>query len=342
VSRQPVRDKVEHVETTRQLPPEKLAVGSTLTLAACARIRTWCVSARGKKNTTTERAMAQGNSAGVRVIVVANEKGGSGKSTVGVHVAVALMKAGNSVASIDLDSRQRSFTHYIDNRLAWARKRGLDLLTPSHVCFDEDAEFSTTENLEAAQQEFAETLERLGENHRYIVVDTAGHNQPLMQHAHAMADTLITPLNDSFVDLDVLGSVDPESLAVAGISHYATTVDSAREQRRIEGKPDTDWIVLRNRLSMLASRNKASVGAALQDLSERLGFRYIDGLAERVVFREFYPRGVTALDELNEATLGSRPTMSHLSAQLEVQNLLRALLSPDLVAAATRRDAHAA
>ena len=132
------------------------------------------------------------------------------------------------------------------------------------------------------------------------------------------------------------------SLAVAGISHYAATVGSAREQRRLAGKPDIDWIVLRNRLSMLASRNKASVGAALQDLSERLGFRYIDGLAERVVFREFYPRGVTALDELNEATLGSRPTMSHLSAQLEVQNLLRALLSPDLVAAATRRDAHAA
>lgn len=276
---------------------------------------------------TTERAMTQENFAGVRVIVVANEKGGSGKSTVAVHIAVALMKAGNTVASIDLDSRQRSFTHYIDNRLTWARKRGVELLTPTHVCFDEDAEFATPDNLQAAEEELAATLQRLAEAHRYIVIDTAGHNQPLAQYAHANADTLITPLNDSFVDLDVLGTIDPETLAVAGLSHYARSVESARQRRRQEGKPEMDWIVLRNRLSMLSSRNKAAVDAALQDLSQRLGFRYIEALAERVVFREFYPRGVTALDELNEATLGSRPTMSHLSAQLEVQNLLRALLN---------------
>jgi chromosome partitioning protein len=271
--------------------------------------------------------MTQENSAGVRVIVVANEKGGSGKSTVAFHIAVALLKAGNTVASIDLDSRQRSFTHYVDNRLAWARKRGVELLTPDHVCFDEDSEFSAAENLAAAEEELAATLQRVAEGHRYIVIDTAGHNQPLTQYVHANADTLITPLNDSFVDLDVLGSVDAETLAVAGISHYARTVDCARERRRVDGKPDTDWIVARNRLSMTSSRNKAAVGAALEELSQKLNFRYVEGLAERVVFREFYPRGVTALDELNEATLGSRPTMSHLSAQLEVQSLLRALLN---------------
>jgi chromosome partitioning protein len=252
------------------------------------------------------------------------------------------MKAGNSVASIDLDSRQRSFTHYIDNRLTWARKRGLELLTPTHVCFDEDAEFSTAEHLQAAQDELAKTIDRLAENHRYIVIDTAGHNQLLSQYVHARADTLLTPLNDSFVDLDVLGSVDPDSLAIAGISHYAMTVDNARKQRQLDGKPETDWIVLRNRLSMLTSRNKAAVGAALRDLSQQLGFRYIEGLAERVVFREFYPRGVTALDELNEATLGSRPTMSHLSAQLEVQSLLRALLNPAVSEAEPVGEAHAA
>jgi chromosome partitioning protein len=305
----------------------KLAARKAFVLAADSRISQ--VTDRGleAKRIVTEHAMTQDNSAGVRVIVVANEKGGSGKSTVAVHVAVALMKAGNTVASIDLDSRQRSFTHYIDNRLTWSRKRNVELLTPTHVCFDEDAEFSTSENLQAAEEELAATLQRLSEDHRYIVIDTAGHNQPLAQYVHASADTLITPLNDSFVDLDVLGAVDPETLAVAGISHYARSVESARQRRRQEGKPDTDWIVLRNRLSMVSSRNKAAVDAALQDLSQRLRFRYTAALAERVVFREFYPRGVTALDELNEATLGSRPTMSHLSAQLEVQNLLRALLN---------------
>ena len=43
-----------------------------------------------------------------RVIVVANEKGGSGKSTIAMHVAIALMKRGHRVATIDLDLRQRS------------------------------------------------------------------------------------------------------------------------------------------------------------------------------------------------------------------------------------------
>lgn len=278
----------------------------------------------------------------VRVIVVANEKGGSGKSTVAVHLAVALMKAGNSVASVDLDSRQRSFTHYIDNRLTWARKKNIELLTPTHVCFDEDGEFLAAERLAAAQEEFTRTLEKLGENHRYIVIDTAGHNQLLAHHAHASADTLVTPLNDSFVDLSVLGSVDPDTLAVSEISHYAATVSGAREERRRQGKPDTDWIVLRNRLSHLNTRNKASVGAALDDLSRRLGFRCVEGLAERLVFRELYPRGVTALDELNEATIGSRATMSHVSAQLEVQKLVRALLNIDGPVAETLGEAHAA
>src|SRR5579884_3170719 len=77
---------------------------------------------------------------GVRVIVVANEKGGSGKSTVAIHLAVALMRSGQTVATIDLDASQRSFTHYVDNRLAWARQRGIALPTPTHVCFDDESE----------------------------------------------------------------------------------------------------------------------------------------------------------------------------------------------------------
>ncbi len=141
-----------------------------------------------------------------------------------------------------------------------------------------------------------------------------------------MADTLITPLNDSFVDLDVLGNVDPESFGVTGISHYARTVEDARRERQSAGKPDMDWIVLRNRLSTLTSRNKRFVGDALNDLSQKLGFRCIEGLAERVIFREFYPRGVTAVDDIDEVTLGTRPTMSHVTAQIEVQNLIAALL----------------
>ena len=54
---------------------------------------------------------------------------------------------------------------------------------------------------------------------------------------------------------------------------------------------------------MLGSRNKQLVADSLKDLSFRLGFRSIDGFAERVVYREFFPRGLTALDDLDETTL---------------------------------------
>jgi chromosome partitioning protein len=258
----------------------------------------------------------------VRVIVVGNEKGGSGKSTVAMHVAVALMKAGHRVATIDLDARQRSFTGYIENRRAWAQHVGRALELPDHICPDEMAEAPTTEDRAAGSKALNETVERLAQDHDYIVIDTPGHDSHLTRLAHSLADTLLTPLNDSFVDFDVLGSVDPVTFGVTGTSHYAKLVEEARVQRQLLEQAATDWIVLRNRLSMLGSRNKRLVGEGLEELSRRLDFRCVDGLAERVIFREFYPRGLTAVDDLDEITLGARPTMSHVTARLEIENLL--------------------
>jgi chromosome partitioning protein len=259
-----------------------------------------------------------------RVIIVGNEKGGSGKSTVAMHIAIALMKSGQSVATIDLDSRQRSFTHYIENRRAWAQHVGRDLEIPEHLCLD-----ATNDD---NGQALTDAVGALAQSHSFIVIDTPGHDSHLMRRAHAMADTLITPLNDSFVDLDVLGTIDPETLGVTGTSHYAEMVDEARRQRQLLDHVTADWIVLRNRLSTLGSRNKRLVGEGLQELSRRLNFRCIEGLAERVIFREFYPRGLTAVDDLDEITLGTRPTMSHVTARLEIENLLSAMGLSDAMA----------
>jgi chromosome partitioning protein len=254
-----------------------------------------------------------------RVIAVGNEKGGSGKSTVAIHVAVALMKAGHRVATIDLDSRQRSFTRYMENRRAWAAHTGRPLAIPDHVCIDEPAAEAD------AGTAFLDAVDELAQGHDFIVIDTPGTKSRFAHLVHAMADKLITPLNDSFIDFDVLGIIEPETFRVTDTSHYARMIEEARRQRSFLHPTTFDWIVLRNRLSMLTSRNKRLVGAALQELASRLNFRCIDGLSERVIFREFYPRGLTALDEVNEATLGTRPTLSHLTARREVQALLAVL-----------------
>jgi len=203
------------------------------------------------------------SSPSTRVICVGNEKGGSGKSTVAIHIAIALLRMGQSVATIDLDGRQRSFTHYVDNRIAWARQRGRDLPAPTHVCLDDEPEFSGAQDEAAGIAAFNRTLATLAADYSYVVIDSPGHQHYLAQAAHAAADILVTPLNDSFVDLDVIASVDPETFAIAGSNHYAQVVEEARAEREAAGKPPTDWVVLRNRLGATNSRNRRVIDQAL-------------------------------------------------------------------------------
>ena len=262
------------------------------------------------------------------VVVLGNEKGGSGKSTTAMHVAVALMNVGQRVATIDLDSRQKSFTHYVENRRAWAKHAGLDLKVPVHFCVARGSALRLDENEAIEFSGFAEAVTAVEKSHEFVVVDTPGTDSYLTRLAHSMADTLITPLNDSFVDFDVLGTVDGANYEVTGESHYAEMVRNARRQRRLIDGTRMDWIVVRNRLSMLGSRNKRLVGEGLGVLGTRLGFRAIDGLAERVIYREFFPRGLTALDNLDEATLGTRPNLSHVTARSEVMGVIEALKLP--------------
>jgi chromosome partitioning protein len=260
-----------------------------------------------------------------RVIVVGNEKGGSGKSTVAMHAAIALAKAGQSVATIDLDTRQRSLTRYIENRRIWARQLDRRLEIPEHFSFG-TVNYPTASEEAAGCRALKETVEMAARRYGFVVIDTPGHDSYLSRCAHSLADILVTPLNDSFVDLDVLGTVDPGTLQITSISHYAHMVEQARGQRRTRDHGRIDWIVLRNRLSTLSSRNKRLVGEGLQDLSRRLNFRHVDGLAERMIFRELYPRGLTAVDDLDQAMLQARPTMSHVTARLEMLKLLEEMV----------------
>jgi len=262
------------------------------------------------------------------VIVLGNEKGGSGKSTTAMHIAVALLKAGQRVATIDLDSRQQTLTHYVENRRAWARRARLDLELPAHfhVARGEGARVDENESMEFSG--FAEAITAAEHRHDFVVIDTPAADSYLMRLAHSMADTLVTPLNDSFVDFDVLGTVDPATFAVTGESHYAEMVRHARRQRRGVDGSLTDWVVVRNRHALLGSRNKRAVADSLKELGLRLGFRAIDGFAERAVYRELFPRGLSALDNLDQATLGTRPKTAHVTARDEVRALLDCLKLP--------------
>jgi chromosome partitioning protein len=262
------------------------------------------------------------------VIVVGNEKGGTGKSTLAMHLSVALMNFGQRVATIDLDSRQKTFTHYVENRRGWAKRCGGRLKVPTHFCVSSGSTRKLDENEAIEFTRFADALASVDRAYDFLVIDTPGTDNHLTRLAHSMADTLVTPINDSYVDFDVLGRVDPATFTVTGESHYARMVREARLQRRLVDGARMDWVVMRNRLSLIDSGNKERISRGLVEMATRIGFRIAEGLAERVVYREFFPRGLTALDDLDDKTLGITPSASHLAARQEVSGLMEMIKLP--------------
>lgn len=251
------------------------------------------------------------------IIVVGNEKGGSGKSTTSMHVATALSRMGHRVGALDLDVRQRSFGRYLENRMAFLKREDRELPTPILGELGEGSDPLTP------------ALTALEENCDFILLDCPGSHTKLSQMAHTLADTLITPLNDSFIDFDLLARMSPEG-KVLGPSIYAEMVWSARQMRGEAGAGPIDWIVLRNRLGTQAMHNKRKVGGALQTLSKRIGFRVCAGFSERVIFRELFPRGLTLLDLKDIGT--EQLSMSNIAARQELRELITELRLPGVTA----------
>ncbi|MEL6235788.1 MAG: division plane positioning ATPase MipZ [Pseudomonadota bacterium] len=262
------------------------------------------------------------------IIVMGNEKGGSGKSTTAMHVFTALTKAGKRVGAIDLDMRQRSFFRYLENRSEFNARKGLDLVMPHQIRL----ETSDLDSVEAAQRDeegrFADALAEMDRMSDFLIIDCPGAHTRYAQMAHAAADTLITPMNDSLIDFDLLARLDPGTGKVLGPSIYAEMVWKSRQLRARAGLKPVDWVVMRNRVAMLEARNKRRVGSALTNLAKRIGFRVVPGFSERVVFRELFLSGLTLLDLRDAGEAGL--SMSRVAARQEVRDLMRGLELPDV------------
>jgi chromosome partitioning protein len=245
-------------------------------------------------------------------IVFANEKGGTGKSTTAVHSAVALAAAGRKVGALDLDTRQRTLGRYLDNRRATIKRLGVDLPMPVYETFDPD------------KGELDAMIDRVSQDVDVVVVDTPGRDDPYARAAMIRADTLVTPINDSFVDLDLIGQVDAETYRVRRPSFYAELVWNSRTQRAKAHGASVDWVVLRNRMQHIEARNMRRVGEALGELSRRVGFRVIPGLGERVIYRELFPKGLTLLDLQQIGEVG----IAHIAARQELREMISGFALP--------------
>ena len=249
------------------------------------------------------------------VIVFANEKGGTGKSTTAVHVAIALAAKGARVSCLDLDHRQRTVGRYLDNRAQTIRSKGLELPMPRHATHDGESE-----------DFFEATWRDLEQDCDYLVVDTPGRDDYFARTAATLSNTLVTPMNDSFVDFDLIGQVDPDTYQVTRPSFYSELIWDARKQRARADGTTIDWVVLRNRLQHIEARNMRRVSDALAQLSKRVGFRIIPGLGERVIYREMFPQGLTMIDAKAIGSMG----IGHVAARQELREMMAALQLPDI------------
>ncbi|MEX0285804.1 MAG: division plane positioning ATPase MipZ [Paracoccaceae bacterium] len=260
------------------------------------------------------------------IIVVGNEKGGAGKSTVSMHVATALARLGFKVNALDLDLRQRSLCRYAENRRAFLENEGLELLGPN--CHDLPE--ADKDNLKPGENVYdhrlsmaVTTLER---DCDFILIDCPGSHTRLSQVAHSLADTLITPLNDSYVDFDLLARTDASGEKILGPSLYSEMVWNARQLRAQAGLKPMDWVVVRNRVGTQRMVNKEKMQRVVRILSERIGFRVAPGFSERVVFRELFPRGLTLLD-LKDVGV-KQLNISNVAARQELRDMMKALDLP--------------
>ncbi len=261
------------------------------------------------------------------IIVVGNEKGGAGKTTTSMHLLVSLMKLGFNVGSIDVDSRQLSLSRYLENRRLTVLRTDTALDFPDHKIIKKSPFNNMDESNEDEQFRFIEALNKTSVNNDFVVVDTPGSDCFLSRLAHSFADTIITPINDSFLDLDVLAKIEHGKLDVERPGIYSQMVWEQKLARAKRDKGEEDWIILRNRLSFLDAKNKRNIAEVLNKLSKRIGCRVVPGFGERVIFRELFLKGMTLLDVMDvKDTI--MMNMSHIAARQELRSFMRALNIP--------------
>lgn len=260
------------------------------------------------------------------IIVVGNEKGGAGKSTVSMHVATALARLGYRVGALDLDLRQRTFARYTENRTSYLQSEGLSLASPVVQDLPEVAPEDLEPGENAYDHRLSAAVSALEPGSDFILIDCPGSHTRLSQVAHSLADTLITPLNDSFVDFDLLARIDSSGDKILGPSVYSEMVWNARQLRAQAGLSAIDWVVVRNRMGAQRMVNKEKMERAVRNLSKRIGFRVAPGFSERVIFRELFPRGLTLLD-LKDVGV-KQLNISNVAARQELRDLMKALNLP--------------
>ena len=259
----------------------------------------------------------------VKLIVFGNEKGGTGKSTSAILVMIYLLQRGEKVGVIDLDIRQKTLSQFLENRNLYSRNMNLDIDMPEIGVVKEYLSDSKSLTYKKEVDSLNKLITELKSTSDYILIDCPGFNSNLSVRAHEMADLIVTPINDSFIDFDLLGRLDPSSKRIKYASIYSEMIWNARKHRIASDQTSQDWVVLSNRTNHLKSKNKNQLDKSILELSKRCGFKIVSGFSERNIFRELFVLGLTPLDV--STISGWKFTVSHINARNEIRNLMKGL-----------------
>jgi chromosome partitioning protein len=262
------------------------------------------------------------------VIVIGNEKGGSGKTTTAMHLIISLLKLGFKVGTLDLDSRQQSLTRYVDNRKQFVTKKNIQLMMPEHYAMSRSENNNKQESDKEEEVNFTTMLEKLKAND-FIVIDTPGSDAYLSRIAHSYADTVITPINDSFVDLDLIGNVNADTFDSMRPGIYSAMLWEQKMKKIARTKKEINWIIVRNRLSTLDAINKRNMEVSIAKLAKRFGFKVAPGFGDRVIFKELFLHGLTLHDAQNSGEI--RMSTSVIAARQELREFIKALEIPEVI-----------
>lgn len=257
------------------------------------------------------------------IIVVGNEKGGSGKTTTSMHIIAALLYLGFRVSSIDIDVRQASLTRYIDNRRKSITNINPDIPVSTHHKLKESTRPVLSDKILEEQNQLIDLIAETSKDSDFVVIDTPGANNTLSEIAHSYADVVITPINDSFMDIDLLAQVKNNyEIIQPGI--YSQMIWQQKMNRAKRDRKSIDWLIMRNRISGTDNINKRNTEKVIQQLSKRMGCRIAPGFGERVIFKELFLNGLTLLD-IKQKGINIPFTISHIAARQELIGLLQAL-----------------
>jgi chromosome partitioning protein len=256
-----------------------------------------------------------------KIIVIGNEKGGCGKTTIAMHLIVSLLKLSFTVATFDLDSRQQSLSRYLENRRLANTKRETPLLLPTHFPVSRMGDEGES-NPEKEKEFLIDSIASLN-NTDFIVIDTPGSDSKVSRYAHTIADIVITPINDSFVDLDLIGHINVETNDSVKPGVYSALLWECKMKRAAQGLSEQEWFVVRNRLAILDAKNKQNMEKALSKLSKRFGFKIAPGFSDRVIFKELFLHGITLHDAMDDKGVKLNPSI--LAARKELRDFMIAL-----------------